>query len=258
VVEVDARIVRGASDVGYGLLFRLDANGDNYYLLDVTRDGRAGLFRYTRPNFTTLIDLTALDAINPGTGTNHLKLIAQGDQLSAYVNDQLLGTVRDTRLSVGRVALYIESDEPNAEVAFDNLHVSDVSQSLAGPTGGATRTRVSATATRTSPATTHTLPTPTRTQPTATPQPESSCPLNPGEAGLLISNNYEGTLMRFTIGGGQWGTHDYDIPGDGKWYLIRMPPGKYTYSASIAGRGAAHGEPYEYQVGICRSIRFSP
>ena len=64
--------------------------------------------------------------------------------------------------------------------------------------------------------------------------------------------------MRFTIGGGEWGTHDYDVPGDGKYYIIRMPPGTYTYSASIAGVGTAHGEKKAYAAGQCYQLRFSP
>jgi hypothetical protein len=87
-------------------------------------------------------------------------------------------------------------------------------------------------------------------------QPACSAP--PGEAFLLIRNNYLGKLMRFTIGGGEWGTHDYDVPGDGQTYIIRMPPGRYTYTAHIAGTGTAHGEPFQYNGGTCYPLTFAP
>lgn len=95
------------------------------------------------------------------------------------------------------------------------------------------------------------------TEPSFTPQ-QAACPAAPGEALLIIQNNYIGFTMRFTIGGGAWGTHDYDVPGDGQRYKINMPPGTYTYTASIAGKGTAHGEPFEYKAGNCYPLTFSP
>ncbi len=64
--------------------------------------------------------------------------------------------------------------------------------------------------------------------------------------------------MRFTIGGGEWGTHDYDIPGDDQGHYISMPPGAYTYTAFIPGKGHDHGEKFNYQGGHCYSIHYSP
>lgn len=90
-----------------------------------------------------------------------------------------------------------------------------------------------------------------------TPQ-NAACPATPGEAILLIKNSYLGKTMRFTIGGGEWGTHDYDVPGDGQTYMIHMPPGRYTYTASIAGTGTAHGEPFQYDAGKCYPLTFAP
>ncbi|MBI4670463.1 MAG: hypothetical protein HY741_02175, partial [Chloroflexi bacterium] len=105
------------------------------------------------------------------------------------------------------------------------------------------------------------MPPPTAVPPTraATRRPtQAACPAAANEALLYVSNNYQGTTMRFTIGGGEWGTHDYDVPGDGKYYRIHMPPGTYTYTAFIAGQGTAHGEKTAYLAGRCYSLRFSP
>lgn len=89
-------------------------------------------------------------------------------------------------------------------------------------------------------------------------QQQPACPAPANEAYLLIQNSYIGKQMRFTIGGGDWGTHDYDVPGDGQRYTIHMPPGKYTYTASIPGSGTAHGEPFQYNGGNCYPLTFAP
>lgn len=66
-----------------------------------------------------------------------------------------------------------------------------------------------------------------------------------------IRNGYMGREMDFTIGGGEWGTHDYKVPGTNQWKYIEMPPGRYTWSAHIAGLGTAHGERRDYAAGTC-------
>jgi hypothetical protein len=99
---------------------------------------------------------------------------------------------------------------------------------------------------------------PTRAPTRRPTEAEDVCAAPGHEAYFYISNNYTGTMMRFTIGGGEWGTHDYDVPGDGKYYLIHMPPGKYTYTAFIPGKGKASGERTVYEGGQCYSIQFSP
>lgn len=85
-------------------------------------------------------------------------------------------------------------------------------------------------------------------------------PCNPpaGQTWFWIRNAYMGREMDFTIGGGEWGTHDYKIPGSGEWKYIEMPPGKYTWSAHIAGLGVAHGERFDYAAGQCYYQNFAP
>jgi len=85
-------------------------------------------------------------------------------------------------------------------------------------------------------------------------------PCNPaaGKAWFWIRNAYMGRELDFTIGGGEWGTNDFKIPGTGEWKYIEMPPGRYTWSAHIAGIGVAHGERFDYQAGQCYYQSFSP
>lgn len=85
-------------------------------------------------------------------------------------------------------------------------------------------------------------------------------PCNPqaGKAWFWIRNGYMGKELDFTIGGGEWSTHDYKIPGTGEWKYIEMPPGRYTWSAHIAGIGVAHGERFDYAAGQCYYQNFAP
>jgi hypothetical protein len=88
----------------------------------------------------------------------------------------------------------------------------------------------------------------------------NTLPCNPpaGKVWFWIRNGYMGRELDFTVGGGEWGTHDYKIPGTGEWKYIEMPPGRYTWSAHIAGLGVAHGERFDYAAGQCYYQNFSP
>lgn len=105
-----------------------------------------------------------------------------------------------------------------------------------------------------------------RPLPTATPKPaasiDSPCEyfaraITPGKFLLYVRNQYMGRDMTFTIGGPPWGTHDYKIPGDRSWYYQEIPPGNYTWTATIAGLGQAGSGPKKsYPAGGCDYIDF--
>lgn len=85
----------------------------------------------------------------------------------------------------------------------------------------------------------------------------NSCNAPADKARLWVKNGYTG-VMRFTVGGGEWGTHDFDIPADAQYHYIDMPTGRYTYTASIPGVGKANGERTDYTAGQCYFLTFSP
>ena len=132
-----------------------------------------------------------------GMATNRLKLIAQGNQIAFYVNDQFLNTVTDSTLSEGFGGFYLSGPNPNVQVAFSDLRVSKINRPL-------------------------TLP---RPRPTTTPEIPS---IPAGLGGLIVSNRY-GQEFTFDIAG-----KPYKARGDGKTY-IQLPPGHYTWSADIPG-----------------------
>lgn len=300
MIEVTARLPNSVKNARYGVLFRLDEEGNNFYVFGVTNEGKYGLFRFAEDHYETIIPYTESFYVGNAGFATKIQIINQGDIISINLGGSTIDTIRDPNLKSGRVALFIEPDEPNQTVLFDDLRISEILSPLpvpeprtvqpaATPTSAGSDIPIfnfDVTPTSAAPQATATprvivvTATPGATQTplvivvTATPQPATrvptraptraptqaanQCPAGPNEAILYISNNYQGKLMRFTIGGGEWGTHDYDVPGDGKYYAIRMPPGRYTYTAHIAGVGKANGERTDYRGGQCYSLRFSP
>lgn len=254
VLEVDGRAISGPSFIEYGVAVRISSDGNRYFGFTVTRNGKFSFFRYEDPDFIDLISFTLSDAVKSDTGRNHFKIVVQGNQFGLYINDVWLNTVSDSTLQSGTIGLFTNNEEPNAKVGFSNLRVSQINRTISLPAGKPTPKPTAAPATATLRPTAP--PQPTATRPPA-PNAIPGCNLGPGEAGLLISNSYSG-VMRFTIGGGEWGTHDYDVANDGQRHLIKFPPGRYTYTAFIPGAGKDQGEPFQYNAGTCRILDYRP
>lgn len=150
----------------------------------------------------------------------------QGNQLALYANDQFLDTVSDPALARGRVALAISSDNDSGKAIFDNLIISKINRPL-------------------------TLPAPKAKQPDA---PADPCNLQPGQAGILFNNKYDFKVL-MTIGGGEWGTHDY-------WFEpksvtpITFPPGLYSTTLTIPGKGnfKFSADKINFEAGVCRPL----
>jgi hypothetical protein len=140
VLEVGAHVVSGPTFVEYGLVFRVAGDGKTFYGVTLTRDGKYTIWRCDNPcgggsDFVDLIGYTPSSAVKAGTGTNHLKVVMQGNQIAAYVNDQWVNTVSDSNVDSGSVGLFINNSDPNAQVAFENLTISQINGRLTLPTG---------------------------------------------------------------------------------------------------------------------------
>ncbi len=299
VIELTTRLPNASKNARYGVIFRMDETGENYYLLGVTNEGQYGLFRYATDHYETIIPYTDSFSVGNASFPSKIRIVNQGDTIAFDIGGQWLDSIRDPNLTSGQVALFVEPDEPNQTVIFDDFKVSEILSPLPVPSPRvpepvateesgvpifgadesptpeaqpqATQTPFFIVVTATPPPATQTpfvivvtaTPQPATAVPTRAPtrrptEASSGCQAPGNEVFFYISNNYTGTVMRFTIGGGEWGTHDYDVQGDGQYYLIRMPPGKYTYTAFIPGKGKANGERTQYEGGQCYSLQFSP
>lgn len=124
ILEVAAGQVSGPDKNVYGLVFR-HQDGDNYYALLVSSEGRYGLLKLVAGQWTFLEgDYIASPYIKKGNGANHLQVIAQGSQITVFINDQQVTSIRDTTFAEGQVGLAFGSfEEPNVHVRFDNFRV---------------------------------------------------------------------------------------------------------------------------------------
>ena len=130
VYEVEATQVDGPLDTGgYGLLFRIDDQNDNFYAFEISSDGFVQIASYQEgQQETILVDRWWFEssAIKQGLNQrNVLRVQAEGANLIFLVNDQEVGRVTDNTFASGDVGLMIESlGQGGVRVHFDNLSVT--------------------------------------------------------------------------------------------------------------------------------------
>ncbi len=127
VLDVDATTVGGPENNAFGVVFRYNEGTDEFYNFSISADGYYVMtldgFNYEEPQF--IVDWNTSSAIKTGYQTNHLKVVAIGDTIEFYVNDQLLGEASNSALNSGSFGFFISSfDEGDVHVKFDNLTVS--------------------------------------------------------------------------------------------------------------------------------------
>lgn len=151
VFESDGHLVLGSGTYEYGLVVRARDNPWTFYALTVTHDGKYSAFLYKDDKYTDLIPYTASSAVKSGSAVNRFRIIAQGDQLRFYLNDQYLGAVSDANLAQGSPGFYLSNKEPNVQVAFDNVRISTLNQAQGTPTSASVAPTAEPTAAPTKP-----------------------------------------------------------------------------------------------------------
>jgi hypothetical protein len=129
IYEVEATVVDGPIDNGYGMLFRADPENGNFYLFKISADGYAWIGRYRDESEETPIigdHWFASPAVNQGLNQpNQLRVRAESGNLIFYVNDQEVGRVTDHSFTAGDIGLYAQAlGVPGTHVQFDNFTVT--------------------------------------------------------------------------------------------------------------------------------------
>lgn len=254
MVEVDGASLDGKEGSLYGIIVRYDSDTDAYYLFGVETDGHYVMAKYSKANGwdSQSVKPKLSTVIKKGKETNRLKMIAQGDEVAVFVNGEWLNTFPAPELKSGGVGL--EGWGSNSSVAFSNLVITKINkpQKLPAPQkapaggsqGAATRApqATKAAATR--------EPKPTQQTVDANP-----CQLKGGDAGIIFENtrNFQ---VKLTIGGGDWGTHDFFFEGN-TITPIQFPPGAYTATLDIPGEGhwMFTDNRINFEAGTCTPLK---
>jgi hypothetical protein len=109
----------------YGLLFRatFGANGNvsSGYLFSVSSDGKYWLSKLIDGQWASPspIEPAASPAIKQGMAQNDLRVLADGPQITLFINGTAVNTLTDSSLTSGQAAAYVATENnPPASVAF--------------------------------------------------------------------------------------------------------------------------------------------
>lgn len=132
IYEVEATQVAGPLNNGYGMLFRLDNNRDDFYLFKISGDGYVWIGRYHNggAEVEPLIGEWWFEspAVKEGLNqTNTLRVQAERANLIFFVNGQEVGRVTDDAFGSGDIGLLVETlGLGDVQVQFDNFTVSPI------------------------------------------------------------------------------------------------------------------------------------
>ena len=130
VYEVEATQIEGPLNNGYGMLFRVDDEQDNFYLFKISGDGFVWIGRIKNGGEEEAEPLVGdwwfeSTAVNQGlNATNILRVRAEGANMIFYVNDIEVGRVTDNTFNSGDIGLVVETlGLGGVRVQFDNFKV---------------------------------------------------------------------------------------------------------------------------------------
>lgn len=123
MVEVDTKQIGGEDNL-IGIMFRYQ-NSDNNYIFVISDAGNAALFQYVDDELDIIVGPSQADHINSGNESNHIKIIAEGSKISAYVNGELTFFIYDDTFSRGDINLFAGSLGGGiVDATFDNIVVT--------------------------------------------------------------------------------------------------------------------------------------
>src|SRR2546423_4354468 len=123
VFQVQMTVLKG--DRG-GIIFRADPTNTKFYLFRVGQDGSYDLYLYVDTSGSNAQLLAQGSSSVIHTGLNHpnkIAVIANESNLSFYVNQQFLVSIKDTTYQSGSIGVFADAQTNPTEVAFSNAKV---------------------------------------------------------------------------------------------------------------------------------------
>ena len=130
ILDVDTKTIDGTTDNYLGVQVR--ENGvQNHYSLCISADGYWDMLKWENGNRIDLAGLRVPSSsyINTGIGaTNHIRVEANKNTISFFVNGHLLMTVTDNTFKESTISLEVSSMPSHSfsEVAFNNLTITTI------------------------------------------------------------------------------------------------------------------------------------
>jgi len=120
-LDADATQVEGTDDNEIAVVFGVQ-DVSNLYEFAISGDGYVSLGRYVEGEWEFIQEFTPSEAIIQGNATNHIRLIVENGNLTAYVNGELVLTSFVGEYDSGHIGFGCGPfEEPGAHCAFDNL-----------------------------------------------------------------------------------------------------------------------------------------
>ena len=124
IVAVDAWQNTSTVQVAYGIICGY-SDVNNFYALTIGGGGYVEIFRYQQGKRLTLYSAENQPGID--LEHNHLEVMCAANQLSLWVNGNIVAEVEVTEFTYGDVGLIVSSfDEAGVEILFDNFIVREV------------------------------------------------------------------------------------------------------------------------------------
>jgi hypothetical protein len=120
-MELHGWKVGGPDMNNYGLVFG-GRDDYNYHAFRVSDSGSYRLAKQVDGQWVELITWTKTPAINKGSA-NLLSLVVEGSKITACLNDQVLASVNDPALEVGRVGMVAGAYDEPVHIHFDDFGV---------------------------------------------------------------------------------------------------------------------------------------
>lgn len=123
ILQVEATVLDGPTSGSYGIVFR-NQGPTNFYLFEISVDGRYHLFRMANGALEQLIPWKRSQTIRRGYKMNELAIFAAGPAIRIYANGRQLDELTDETFSEGEIQVYAAGS--GLHVAFDNLKITEL------------------------------------------------------------------------------------------------------------------------------------